>query len=244
MTHIITAVLKDSILMASDTRLNYHDVIEKNGFKYQVIKLTADCTRKTFYLKKAKLGIQFIGIGYLKEGASKYHLSHFLPKLETGIKNKQGIKLKIKIILNNLREITTQGDDGNYVNGIISGFENNNMYIATFNTFNSEDPLEIINVKEGVFVDSENKIQGIDKKEQLVINQIYDAINYSSKNKPESIGNDIEILKITKNSAKYIKQGSNLFYGNQEELFELMRNNISKINGKILNPPVIQKIDL
>jgi len=47
--------------MASDTRLNYNEKIEENGEKYILIKLIADCCRKTFYLPKAKMGIQFLG---------------------------------------------------------------------------------------------------------------------------------------------------------------------------------------
>jgi len=244
MTQIITAVLKDSILMASDTRLNYHEIEEKNNEKYQVIKLVADCTRKTFYLKKAKLGIQFIGIGYLKDGTQKHHLSHFLPKIESGIKKKQGIKLKIKIILNNLNQITTQGDEGNFVNGVISGFDGNHMYIATFNTFNSDDDLNITEARQGMFVDSEKGIKEIDKKETLAIDQICKTISDSSKNKPESIGEEVEILKITKKEGKYIKEGNELFYGDQKELFELMKNDLLKIKGEILKPPVVLKINL
>lgn len=244
MTHIITAVTKDSILMASDTRLNYHEEIEEDGNTYQLIKLTADCIRKTFYLEKANLGIQFIGIGYLLDGTSRYPLSHFLPKLEKKIKRKQGIKLRIKIVLNNLKEITNVGNTGNYVNGVISGIENNTMYICTFNTFNKNNNLDIKEVKCGQFVDSEKIIDKLENNEELIINQINETIENSSKNKPQSIGDEVEILKITKNGALYIKEGKNLFYGDQKELFNLFQTDLSRINGKILNPPIKEKINL
>jgi len=250
MTHLITIATKRFILMASDTRLNYHEETIENGQKYILIKLVADCCRKIFFLNKIKIGIQFIGIGYLQENdGKKYHLSHFLPLLQNGIKQEDEINFKFKKIYENLRKITTPGDTGNYVNGVMAGFYKNTPYIATFNTFNKDDSLDIYHVHDNIsFVDSE-KILDLEKLKQLktekeIIEEINDTIKLSSKNKPHLIGEEVEILKITNKEANYIQESKNLFFGNYDELMFYFKNNLFAINGQILTSPIKEKINL
>lgn len=243
MSQIITAITKDSILMASDTRLNYHKIKEKDNLKYQVTECIADCCRKTFFLPKAKIGIQFIGIGYLEEKNSKNHLSYFLPKLEEGIKGTEGIKFRMKNIYKNLKKITDFNNLENYVNGIMAGFYKNNSYIGAFNTYVSGEELKIIKTRTGSFVDSENRLKKISMVEEKTIDKIVDIIKKCSSEKSYLIGEEIEILKISLNNAEYIKQGKNLFCGTQKELLDKLQNNPSSINGKKLIPPVWSKIN-
>ena len=245
MTYLITTVTNKSILLASDTRLNYHQEIMENGEKYQLIKVIADCCRKTFFLEKAKVGIQFIGIGYLKDyDGKKYHLSYFIPRIEKGIKENDKIQNKFQKIYSNLRKITTSGDTSNFVNGTMAGYFENKPFIATFNTFNTNDKLKIIKARPGSFIDSEKRLQRISILESDAINEIIKIIQNTSKEKPHLIGDEVEILRVTKNKAKYIREAQNLFYGTQDELIENFKNNLSLINGKFLDPPVKEKINL
>jgi len=249
MTHLITVATKRFILMASDTRLNYHEESIENGQTYMLIKLVADCCRKTFFLNKIKIGIQFIGIGYLRGNDwKKYHLSHFLPLLQNGIKQEDEINFKFKKIYENLRKMATPGDTSNYINGVMAGFYRNTPYIASFNTFNKDDSLGIYPVYNISFVDSE-QILDLEKLKQLktekeIIEEINNAIKLSSKNKPHLIGEEVEILKITNEEANYIQESKNLFFGNYDELMFYFNNNLSAINGQILPSPIKEKINL
>lgn len=232
--------------MASDTRLNYHSEKIMNGEKYQEIKCVADCCRKTFLLQRARMGIQFIGQGYLSESNQKYHLSYFLPKIESGASYRQGIQFRMKTIFANLKKITTPGDTGNYANGIMAGFHKEKPYIGTFNTFNYEQRLEIKKVKNGDFVDSEKILQNLKSSIEEVKSQIENAIKTSSRNKPHLIGDEIEILLLHSNwnDVRYLHSGKKLFYGTKEELLEKFKNDIYAINGKILDNPVLEKFNL
>lgn len=246
MTQIITAITNKSILMASDTRANYNiDEIE-NGQKFMKILAIADCCRKTFFLMKAKIGIQFIGNGYLKEGDSKRHLNYFIPIIQEGIIGDEPIESKMHKIFSNLRKITTSGDTENYVNGVMTGYWKNEPYLCTFNTFNEDDKLLVQKVESGNFVDSENYIKNISKDEEEAIKNIIDAIKNVSKTKLHLIGDEIEILKIEENSGSYIQEGKKLFFGTQLEFLKHFENEsgLSGINGKLLDVPVKEKIKL
>ncbi len=80
--------------------------------------------------------------------------------------------------------------------------------------------------------------------EKSAINEIIETIQNISEKKPHLIGDEIEILKITKNSAEYIKEGKKLFYKTQDELIENFKNNLSLINEKTLSLSVKEKINL
>jgi len=242
MTQIITAITENSIILASDIRLNYREEIEEEGRKYQIYKIIADCCRKTFYLDKAKVGIQFIGIGYLKAGDESYHLSYFLPKIQEGIKGKQKIKLKMKIIFNNLKKITTKGDSNNFVNGVMAGFSGNKIFIGNFNMYNDE--IEIKEAKNRNFIDSEKIIENLSNNKDAVLIQIDNSIKEGSKRKPHLIGSKYEVLEITKKDSRYILENERLFSGTKKELFEKFKDDLQSINGQILNPPIKERLNV
>lgn len=126
MTYIITARTKESILMASDTRLDYHHDKVINGEKYQEITAVADCIRKTFFIDKAKIGIQFLGIGYFPDtDGEKYPLSYFISKIYSK-KYGKNFKTNAQTIFDFFKEISKKGDTGQYVKGIMSGFSKHN----------------------------------------------------------------------------------------------------------------------
>ena len=243
MTHLITSITEKSILMASDTRLNYHNEgVGENGEKYMVIRQVADCCRKTFFLESAKIGIPFIGIGFLEDGDKRYHLSHFLLDIEANVLATDNIELRMEQVFKNLKKITTEGDIGNYVNGVMAGYSNDDPFIATFNTFNGN--LNIKKVQSGDILDSEKKLTGSQDSQVKIIEQINDAIKHTSMLKPHLVGKEVEILKITKHKAEYIQEAKKLFSGSQEKLLKDFRENPSKINGKILESPVVEKLNV
>lgn len=245
MTQIVTVITKDSIFMASDTRLNYNEEVEENGEKYMIIKLVADCYRKTFYLPKVKIGIQFLGIGFLKDKDKRYSLEHFLPKLEIGIKGTEGINFRMKKVFENLKKITTIGNTSNFINGVMGGFYKNKPYIGTFNTFIKNGDLEIKKAQSGNLCDSEKILQNISNKtEKCIIKDIRNTIVSGSKRKPHLIGEEVEILKITQKKANYILKGKKLFSGTQEDLFNRLASDLLSLNGKLLNPIIKEKIIL
>lgn len=239
MTYIITVRTKESILMASDTRLDYHHDKIINGEKYQEITATADCIRKTFFINKAKVGIQFLGIGYFPADGEKYPLSHFISELY-GKKYGKDFETNARTIFNFFKEISKEGDTGQYVKGIISGFsKNNKSYVCTFNTYNND--FEIKEFNEGQFVDSENNINIFPHTEPETIEEINKRIKAKSVEKYWNIGGPVEILKITHRGGVFIQENKNLFYGTQKELENYFNNDIRKIDGQVLQTPYLEK---
>ena len=238
MTYIITQRNQNSILMASDTRLNYFNDIEIEGDKHQKITLTADCIQKTFYIKKAKMGIQFLGIGYFPDGENKYPLSHFINQLES-LKYVKNFKINSKTIFDFFNSLSNEEDTGQYVKGIMTGFVKKKAHITTFNTF--DGTFECIEFGIGKHVDSEGNKNDFSRNEEQVITEIKRRINLKEEEKWWSIGGPIDILKITQEGGKFLTLNKNSFKGTQSELLHCFQNDIGKINGKILKEPKIIK---
>jgi hypothetical protein len=244
-TYIITARAPNSILMASDTRLNhFHDVVIK-GIKYQKITATADCIRKTFYISSAKIGINFLGIGYFEDNELKdnqeYPLSHFMKKLSSR-PIKGSAKDRFRYIYQYLISLSKHHNTGQYVKGVMVYFENDSSYVCTFNTYNNT--FKISEIKPGQFVDSENNKKPFPISRKNIIDEINRRIKQKSTEEPHSIGGPIEMLELLPdNSCKYIQQSACIYNGNHQELIYYFNNQISKINGKIINPPVLKRYE-
>ena len=241
MTYIITSRTNDSILMASDSRLNYFNDKIIDGKRCQEIVAIADCIEKTFFIESAAIGIQFLGIGYFPDNGENYPLAHFKAKLEKLDYDKDFNK-DSRRIFNFLSEMSIVNNTGQYVKGIMTGFKNEISFVATFNTFNNE--YNIQQLFQGNFIDSENNKNQLPVNEQEAIIEIKNRITEKEKEKWWTIGGPIDILKITNNSFEFIEKNKSTFNGNQNELIDNFKNNISHINGKVLETPKIEKYNL
>lgn len=245
MTHIISAITKDSILMASDSRLNYHNT-EKDqdtGDTYQVIVATADCIRKTFFLEKINIGIQFIGIGYFNKGNEKYPLNAFMEFIQQDIKEEEEIHTKFRKVFENLKQLTEVGNTGQYVNGVMTGYRKEFPYICTFNTYTNN--VDFNSYEIGAYVESTPTSENRPVERQHSITYINNRIAKLSNERPHDIGGPIEILEIKPNGEGiWIQQNENLFHGTLTDLINCWQNTPEQINGKILESPVRQKMDV
>ena len=124
----------------------------------------------------------------------------------------------------------------------MTGFKNEISFVATFNTFNNE--YNIQQLFQGNFIDSENNKNQLPVNEQEAIIEIKNRITEKEKEKWWTIGGPIDILKITNNSFEFIEKNKSTFNGNQNELIDNFKNNISHINGKVLETPKIEKYNL
>lgn len=245
MTHIITTVTEESILMASDTRLNYHK-IEKNKATwetYQVILAIADCIRKTFYIETLNIWIQFIGIWYFKKNDNRYPLSEFIGEIKKWVQERDSIQEKFIKVFENLKLLTSAWNVWEYVNWVMTWYESSTPYICTFNTFDTN--IEITSCLPGAYVESKKNNINIPQNRLQAINYINRRINNLSIERPQDIWGPIEILEIFPDwKIKWIQENKNIFNWSQENLIENWNNNIELINGKILNPPIKQKLEV
>jgi hypothetical protein len=244
MTYIISTITDKSILMASDSRLNYHNEESDSttGERYQVIVATADCIRKTFTIDPFNIGIQFIGTGYFSEGENKYPLSHFIPRLSDGIDASDSIAIKFDKIYQNVKKLTQAGNTGQYINGVMTGYENTVPYICTFNTFIND--FTINSYDTGAYVESVNCIEVRPKDRDNAIKYINDKISSVSRSRPQDVGGPIEILELTADGLNnWIQSNPIIFNGALTELIHKWQNDPHSINGKILNPPIRQKLE-
>ena len=227
--------------MASDTRLNYHNDIVINGKKCQEIVAIADCIQKTFFIRKANIGIQFLGIGYFADGQEKYPLSHFLNNLDklSYVKN---FKANCRNIYDFLKEISNEGDTGNYVKGVMAGFMKKKSFVCLFNTFN--DSIEVKELGVGQFVDSEKNSAPISSVTDDAKNEIVRRIQAKSKVKWWNVGGQVEVLSITNKKAEFLLKSSAIFNGNMTDLIGKLRFNPESINGRIVSPPHIEEYNL
>ena len=231
--------------MASDSRLNYHheEIDNSTGERFQVIEATADCIRKTFVIDPLNIGIQFIGIGYFPENGVKYPISHFLSRLAAGIVEADSIVIKFQKIYGNLKQFTQVSNTGQYVNGVMTGYENGHPYIATFNTF--IDDFKVNSCKVGTYVESESCKDERPIHRDNAINYINEKISKVSKRRPQDVGGPIEILEIKPNSSNsWLQENPKIFNGNLEQLIDKWQNDPEEIGGIYLNPPVKQKLNL
>lgn len=245
MTYIITIRTPNSILMASDTRLNYFHDVELNGVRYQKITAIADCIRKTFYISSAQVGINFLGIGYFEDDElndnNKYPLSHFIQKLNNQTINGSYTD-KFNFIYQYFVSLSECQNTGQYVKGIMTCFNNDSSYICTFNTY--DNTFDISELQIGNFVDSENNRNSFPSNRQSIITEINNRIQQKSIEKPYYIGGPIEIIKLLSDSTfQYIRESNYIFNGTHQELVNCFNTNINKINGRIINPPVLQRYE-
>lgn len=241
MTYIITHRTEELILMASDTRLSYHYDKIINGEKCQEIVAIADCIQKTFFINKAKIGIQFLGIGYFADGIERYPLSHFLDKIEE-LQFVKDFKVDCRKIYDFLKIISIEGDTGNYVKGIMAGFAKKKSIACTFNTYNNEFSLKELN--DGDFIDSEGNRIPISSNTDIAKREIIERIKEKSKVKWWNIGDQVEMLAITEKSANFISKSSSIFNDSMPSLIEKLKLFPESINGRIISPPHIEKYDL
>jgi hypothetical protein len=245
MTYIISAITDKSILMASDSRLNYHkeEIDSSTGARYQVITATADCINKTFLIRPHNIGIQFLGIGYFPDNGEKYPLIHFIPQITDRLLSTDSILIKFKKIYENLKKLTVIGDTGQYVNGVMTGYQKNIPYIATFNTF--VDDFSVNAYEIGSYVESEVCNISRPKDRESVIKYINEKISSVSKERPHDVGGQIEILEIKPdNSSAWVQENPMTFNGPLSELLYKLENEPHTISGQILNPPIKQKLNL
>ncbi|OGS20066.1 MAG: hypothetical protein A3J83_03595 [Elusimicrobia bacterium RIFOXYA2_FULL_40_6] len=228
--------------MGSDTRLSYFNDIEQNGVLCQQIAAVADCIQKTFYIRNARLGIHFLGIGYFPDNTKSYPLSHFVDKLEQ-LTYTANIKNDCTAIFNYLIKLSKKGNTGQYIKGNMSGFSKGKAYICTFNTFNNQFNIQEFHI--GNFVDSENDKTPFPSKRGEAIKEINTRIENKSQVQPWDIGGPVEILEIDKhNSFNFIQKNENTFSGAKDELVYCFNNDIKKINGTLIDPPKIVKYRL
>jgi hypothetical protein len=231
MTYIITKRTEDSILMASDSRLNYFNDKDINGIKHQEIVATADCVQKTFFIKNANIGIQFLGIGYFPENDEKYPLSHFIKKIEN-LDFKNDFGLDSKIVFDFFNQLSKENDTGQYVKGIMTGFQNKKAFITNFNTFNGDFEFQELNI--GVQIDSEKNSELISTDRNDAVLEIKNRIKLKEENSWWNIGGEIDLLEITENSSNFIERNNTVFNGSQKELIDRFQNDILSIKGRIL----------
>jgi len=245
MTYIITAKTPNSILMSSDTRLNYFNDVELDGVRYQKVTAIADCIRKTFYITSAQVGINFLGIGYFEDkelgNTNKYPLSHFIQKLNSH-KIDGSIKDKFQYIFKYFISISESHNTGQYVKGVMTGYYKGVSYFCMFNTY--DNTFDYGEIPIDGFVDSENNKNLFPKDRQNIIKEIDKRIKQKSIEKPYYIGDDIEIMELLPNGTfKYIQESNHIFNGTHQELVNNFNTDIDEINGRIINPPVLQKYD-
>ena len=216
--------------MASDSRLNYFNDKNLDGIKYQEIVATADCVQKTFFIENAKIGIQFLGIGYFPDANDKYPLSHFIKKIED-LDFKNNFASDSKIIFEFFRLLSKENDTGQYVKGIMTGFQNKNAFITNFNTFNREFEFQELNI--GGQIDSEKNSELISTDRNEAINEIKERIKSKEEISWWNIGGNIDLLEITENLSKFIEKNNIVFSGSQKELLNRFQNDIESIKGTI-----------
>jgi hypothetical protein len=211
-----------------------------NGVRNQEILATADCIQKTFFISSAKIGIQFLGIGYFSDNGDKFPLGHFISKLEN-IAYKGDFKTDAQLIYDFFNNMSQANDTGQYVKGIMTGFENGTAFISTFNTYNDDYNFQQLQI--GNQVDSEGNNELIPNSTFEAVIDIKDRIKKKETEKWWNIGGTIDILKITPNTHEFIEKNDNVFNGSQSELIYNFQNNLSGINGKIFNIPKILPYD-
>lgn len=236
MTYIIAKRTNDSILMASDSRLNFFNDKTINGVRCQEIFATADCIQKTFFILSANIGIQFQGIGYFPDNGECYPLGYFIEKIEN-LEFKDDFSTNSKLIYDFFVGISNVNDTGQYVKGIMTGFEKENAYITIFNTFNNDYQQQQLVL--GNQVDSEGNGDLISNNTIEAIASIKQRINIKENQQWWNIGGPIDILKITMDSAEFVEINRNVFNGSQKELIYNFQNNLEKIQGKIFREPKI-----
>ncbi|MPR33549.1 hypothetical protein [Salmonirosea aquatica] len=245
MTYIISTITDKSILMASDSRLNYHHqkINNATGETYQIITHTADCIRKTFIVNPFNIGVQFIGIGYFNDSGEEYPLSQFITRLANGINSSDIITKKFRQIYLNIKKLTRLRDAGQYINGVMTGYENSIPYISTFNTF--IDDFTVNAYETGTYVESKKCQENRPKDRDEAIKYLVAKISRVSQESPQDIGGPIEILEILPDGTNsWVQENLNLFNGTRTELLYKFQNEIQSISGKMLNPPVIQRLEI
>lgn len=244
MTYIISSVTDKGILMGSDTRLNIHDIeTEPNsGEQFQLIRATANCMRKTFLIKKFGIGIQFIGIGYFNHNNEKYPLSYFIESFISDIEESDNLETKFLKIFEKITELTQEKNTSQFVNGIMTGYEDIIPHICTFNTFENDCQISKCNVGSHVESGSHNNENPIERDKS--IEYIKNKIEEVSSNRPFDVGGDVEILEISSNgTCKWIQESNSIFNGSHTELINKFNTNPVEIDAVIFPIPHREKIN-
>ncbi len=228
MTHLITFASRDSIYMASDSRMNYFKDREINGEKYQEIIAVADGIQKTFFIENLKIGIQFLGAGFFPEGNKKYPLSYFIEKLRS--KKSYSVEENFKTIFDFFKNLSVEKDTGQYIKGVMCAIDSGNKKVCLFNTFNTD--FRVVELHEGNGIDSEEMEGDFGKNEVDITKEIKRRINIKSKEKWRYIGGDITLLKI--------EEDSFCFLLNFNESFK----SFNEIKWRIFSHPVLEKYQL
>jgi len=225
MTYIITVAGKDSIYMASDSRLNYFKDKIIDGEKHQEILAIADGIKKTFFIESLRIGIQFLGIGFFQENEERYPISYFIKKLEG--KESNSIEESFEIAFNFFKDLSIEGDTGQYVKGVMSAIDGENKKVCLFNTINNDFRIKILTQNQ--FIDSENNKEDFSSNENELIEEIKERIIEKSKEKWWTIGEEITLLKLEKDSFSFLSD------------FEEDLENFNKIKWRRINPPKLDK---
>lgn len=225
MTYIITIIGEDSIYMASDSRM--HDFIDREigGVMYKEIRAISDGIQKTFFLENPNIGIQFFGNGVLPYEGKKFPLSYFIKKL----KNIQGASIEenFAMIFNFFKDLSIEGNTGQYVRGIMSAIDGNDKKVCMFNTFDNSFETRVF--PAGVCIQNEKVGGNFSLGKSEIIKEIKRRISKKSREKWWAIGGDITLLEITKDSHSFI-------LGFEEDL--------DNLKWKPINPPKLEKYNL
>lgn len=232
--------------MGSDTRLNYFKDVEENGVRYQKISATADCIRKTFFISKAGIGINFVGIGYFEDeelnNNQRYPLSHFINKLDQHNFSNDNIE-KFQYLYQYFNRISVVGDTGQYIKGVMTNLTNDSSYICTFNTFNNS--FELSEFQIGDFIDSENNNNPFPLNSDEIKLEINKRISQKSIEKQYQIGGPVEIIELLSDRTfQFLQESDCIFEGTQSDLFNNFNTNLGLIRGVKIDPPVLIEYDL
>ncbi len=239
MTYIITLAGKDSIYMASDSRLEYFNEKEINGEKYKEIVAFADCIKKTFFIENLKIGIQFSGIGFLPDKEEKYPLSYFIKKLED--KNSSSVDESFELVFNFFKDLSIEGDTGQYVKGIMSAIDKGDKKVCLFNTFDNDFRVE--KLEPAQYVENEKIGGSFSLSKDKIIQEIKKRIAQKSREKWWTIGGKITLLEINQESHSFLLESDD-FSQSQKELIRCFRGDLNKINGRILTYSKLVKYEL
>lgn len=247
MTYIIAYRAKDSILLASDTRLNIYNntYLDVNQQQKREIVGYVDCAQKTFYLKNANIGIQIQGNGFFPDQGQSYSFDYFAQQIEK-LTFSNSFSENCTGIFNFLNQLQGAQQLDQSVKGIMAGFEGLQSKFCYYNTYNND--FTISDTRQGSYIDSEEDTSQFGPPEprsllpskQDVIRGINNRILKASKSKQWCIGGPVDILEIyPHNLYHWIQRMSNPFTGTQDELTYLIQTNIQQIGGVLYSPPLI-----
>ena len=125
----------------------------------------------------------------------------------------------------------------------MTGYQDNIPFICTFYTYSDE--MDINSYEVGTYVESKPNSEKRPATKTEAVEYINRRISTLSTLSPQDNGGPIEILEIKPNGETYwLQQNNRLFQGPLSELIGLWQNNPDKINGKVLETPIRQKMNV